>query len=343
VRFDAIVGPALGNEIVNIANRVADGEKIIALENALEAKPSLDLPRLRLNPVISIVPVSYGCLGSCAYCCVVFARGRLRSYSREEIVNRVRKDLASGAKEVWITAQDTASYGLDKKTSLAELLGNLCKIEGDFKVRVGMMTPNIALSILKELVRSFRDEHVFKFLHLPVQSGDDKVLERMHRSYSVDDFRKIVDAFRGEFPSLTLSTDIICGFPGESEEAFDRTLGLIEGVRPDVVNVSKFFARPRTLALEMKEEFVPYHEVKRRSARAAALVKRVSLEKNREWTDWTGEILVDEKGKIPDSWIGRNFAYKPVVAKSQDYLLGKQMRVKVSKVFSTYLESEIIG
>jgi tRNA A37 methylthiotransferase MiaB len=205
-----------------------------------------------------------------------------------------------------------------------------------------MMTPNNVMDILDELVEAFRDKHVFKFIHLPVQSGDDEILKRMRRFYTVNEFKTIVDAFRVSFPEITLSTDVICGFPSESEEAFDRTLQLIDEVRPDIVNVSKFAARPRTAAARMEENFAPVTEIKHRSGRAAKLAKKVALEQNQRWIGWTGEVLVDEVGKISGSWVGRNFAYKPITVKSSAGLLGKKLFVGVVKAFPTYLEGKIV-
>jgi len=205
-----------------------------------------------------------------------------------------------------------------------------------------MMTPNYVLDMLDQLVNAFCDQHVFKFLHLPVQSGDNEVLKRMNRFYSVDNFRRIVDTFRRTIPKITIATDVICGFPRESEEAFERTVKLIQEVKPDVVNVSKFFPRPRTSAEKMAPR-VSASDVKERSKLLAELVRRVSSEKNAVWMNWTGKILVDERGKQPGSWIGRNFAYKPIVIKSEDEsLIGKFVNVHVVKTFQTYLEAEIL-
>ena len=342
VRFDGIAGPAAGEGIVEVVRRVADGERVVALDDACEAMPRLSLPRVRPNSAISIIQISYGCLGSCAYCCVALARGRLRSYSVEEVVERARKDIDEGAREIWLTSQDAACYGKDRNTDLAELLDSLCKIEGKFKIRVGMMTPNATLSILDELVQAFRDEHVFRFLHVPVQSGDDGVLKRMRRFYMVSDFKKLVNAFRSSFPELTLSTDVICGFPGETEQAFGNTLRLIEEVKPDMVNVSKFFARPRTTAAEMQEGIVHAGEIRRRSLVVSGLAKETTLERNRLWIGWTGEILIDEAGKVRGSWVGRNFAYKPVLVRSSRRLLGGVVNVRVVEAFQAHLPGEII-
>jgi MiaB-like tRNA modifying enzyme len=342
VQFDGVVGPAAGDRIVEVVEHVLKGERILALKGAVEAKPSLALPRVQLNPVISIIPICYGCLGSCAYCCVAFARGKLRSYLSQEIVERVKKDVMRGTREFWLTSQDTACYGRDLGTNLAELLDAICNIKGDFKIRVGMMTPDTVLGILEKLVQSFRSERVFKFLHLPVQSGDDRVLTNMRRFYHVENFKSIVRTFRTSFPELTLSTDIICGFPDESDEAFDETMQLIEEVRPDVVNVSKFFARPKTIAAEMSENRVSLEKIKLRSTKGALLAKKIAFENNQRWIGWIGEALTGEIGKVSGTFIGRNFAYKPIAIKSAENLLGKTLKVKVAEAFPTHLRGEVI-
>jgi MiaB-like tRNA modifying enzyme len=340
-RFDGVMGPAAGKGIVDVVARVLDGEKVVELASS-NAKPKLDLPRVKSNSLISVVPVNYGCLGSCAYCCVVFARGHLRSYSIKEVVERVESDLASGAREFWVTSQDTACYGRDLQSNLADLLQALGGLAGDFKVRVGMMTPNMVTDMQNKLIEAFKSDKVFKFLHLPVQSGDNETLKRMRRFYTAEQFKRIVEAFRTEFPDLTLATDVIVGFPGETVEAFENTLKLLEDIKPDVTNVSKFFARPKTKAAEIKEDLVELGEIKRRSTVAAQLAKQVSFERNQRWVGWVGEVLVDEKGKVEGSWVGRNFAYKPVAIKSNDNLLGKTVRVKVVEALATYLKGAIV-
>ena len=340
VPFDGAVGPSVGGEIVDVVNRVAAGEKVLDL-GELNKMPKLNLPKIRSNPVVSVVPINYGCLGSCAYCCVVHARGHLRSYSVKEVVERISCDIAEGAREFWVTSQDTACYGKDFHANLADLLKALDGVAGDFKIRVGMMTPNMVTDMQKELIDAFKSDKIFKFLHLPVQSGDDETLNRMHRFYTAAEFKAIVNAFREQFPDLTLATDIIVGFPGETEEAFENTLKLLEDVKPDVTNVSKFFARPKTAAAQIRDGLVERDEIKRRSAIAAQLARRVSLEQNKRWIGWVGEVLVDEKGKVEGSWVGRNFAYKPVVVKSADNLLAKTIKVKVGLAAETYLMGTI--
>jgi len=341
VHFDAAIGPAAAEQIVQIVKRVSNGGKVLWLEGALERRPPLNLPRAQVKPVVSMIPVCYGCLGSCSYCCVTFARGRLRSYSVDEIVERVREDVKAGLCEFWLTAQDVGCYGRDIRSNLAELLEAVCSVKGDFKVRVGMMTPNSIFDTLDELIRAFEDEKIFKFLHLPVQSGNDEVLKQMRRFYSSDDFRTIIQRFRDAFPTVSLSTDVICGFPGEKKQAFRDTLNLIEEVKLDIVNVSKFFARPKTFAAQMKDIVLP-SEIRMRSAAAAKLAKKIAFERNKLWMGWKGPILVDEVGKVPGSLVGRNFAYKPIAVRGPADLLGKTINVRVAKTFSTYLAAEIV-
>ncbi|MGA2683208.1 MAG: tRNA (N(6)-L-threonylcarbamoyladenosine(37)-C(2))-methylthiotransferase [Candidatus Bathyarchaeia archaeon] len=337
VCFDGAVGPSVGAEIVDVVRRVAAGEKVIDLED-LNRKPKLDLPKIRSNPVVSAVTINYGCLGSCAYCCVVSARGHLRSYSIKEVVDRVISDLADGAKEFWVTSQDTACYGRDLESNLAKLLKALDGLAGDFKVRVGMMTPNKETDMQEELLEAFKSDKVFKFLHLPVQSGDDDTLKRMCRHYTVAEFKGIVNSFKAQFPDLTLATDIIVGFPGETEKAFENTLNLLEEVKPDVTNVSKFFARPKTAAAQIEDGLVEREEIKRRSSVIAQLVRQISFERNKRWENWVGDVLIDEKGKVEGSWVGRNFAYKPVAVKSPESLIGKTIKVKIVEASTTYLK-----
>ena len=337
VDFDGVAGPAPGAKIVEVVRRVGHGEKVVALVR--NSKPSLSLPKVPINSVTSIIPINYGCLGACSYCCVLFARGRLRSYPVNEIAERVKYDLASGAKEIWLTSQDAACYGKDIATNLADLMMRICEVEGKFFVRVGMMTPNQALEILDDLIEAYKDKRIFKFLHLPVQSGGDEVLRLMNRFYTVDDFKRIIYAFRKEIPRITVATDVICGFPGESREAFGQTTRLIKKIQPDVVNISKFFPRPHTRAKKM--ELLPPQEVKERSKKMAELSRRISLEKNKAWIDWEGTVFFDEKGR-GKSWVGRNFAYKPMVTKADEFLLGKFVKVRVVKAFPTYLETEVM-
>jgi len=337
--FSAMLDPQSLDKMPLAIRSAENGERNTVF---ISEKPIIKLkqPKIRLNPAIEILSISEGCTGACTYCCVKFARGALRSYPKEMIVERVSKAVSEGVKEVWMTSQDSGAYGLDIGTNLAELIGECCRVEGKFRIRVGMMNPNHALPMLPELIHAYQEEKVFKFLHLPVQSGDNRTLKRMNRHYTVSDFNEIVHSFREKIPELTLSTDVICGFPGESPEDFERTIHLMEEVQPDIVNISKFFSRPNTLAERMEQ--LDAKDVKNRSRRLTKLVNAVSEKRNRRWLNWEGAVLVDEKGK-GKSWIGRNFAYKPIVVHPKESVMGRFIRVKVIKTFRTYLEGEVVN
>lgn len=258
-------------------------------------------------------------------------------------MERVKIDLQEGVREIWFTAQDTACYGRDKGVTLFDLLDAVSRIERKFYVRVGMMTPNFALEILDDLVEVFQRKRIFKFLHLPVQSGDNDVLKLMERRYTVEDYKQIIERFREKIPDITIATDIICGFPGETPQAFENSLELIKETKPDIVNVSKFFPRPGTKASEMQELFVSPSEVKLRSKMMSELAMEMSLMNNRRWIGWRGEILVDEKGKA-GSGVGRNFAYKPIVLENYaSYPFGKFVTVEIVAATPTFLKGKPIN
>jgi len=336
--FSAVIDPYSVDQITKIIKYVESGRRnLVFFSNVPKIKPQM--PRCRMSKVIDIMQISEGCLGSCSFCCTRFARGVLFSYPLKLIINQISSAVRDGIKEIWVTSQDTGAYGMDNNSSLAELLADICRIEGFFRIRIGMMNPFHILDKIDELIDAYKDDKVFKFLHLPLQSANEKVLRRMNRFYNVKDFKRIINAFRKEIPKITLATDIICGFPNEDEMAFKDSLRVITEIKPDVVNVSKFFPRPRTAAAKMKQ--LPTQIVKMRSRRMSKLVKEISNKQNHKWLNWTGEILIDEKGGN-SSWIGRNFAYKPIVVHCEKDLWGQRMKICVEKVFPTYLEGTII-
>ncbi|MEM3452633.1 MAG: tRNA (N(6)-L-threonylcarbamoyladenosine(37)-C(2))-methylthiotransferase [Candidatus Hadarchaeum sp.] len=333
----SLVAPDSVEKIVEAAGSALEGKKVVFLED--QNKPKLNLPRRRINPVIGIVPIARGCLQKCSYCHEPY-RGKLFSYPLKEIVSEVKRAVAEGCKEIWLTSLDNGCYGLDGGTNLAELLNAVCGVEGKFFVRVGMINPLHAKNMLKELIEAYRNPKIFKFIHLPLQAGSDKILRLMERGYQVKDFVEIVEEFREKLPELTLATDVITGFPEESDSDFKRTLELIRRIKPEVTNVSKFGARPWVKASGYEQ--LPGDVIKERSKELFNLCKTIWLEKNKKWIGWEGECLIDEKGRKENTWIGRNFAYKPIVVHSTENLLGKFLKVKVVGAAHTYLLGTVI-
>ncbi len=311
------------------------GGKRVTFVNGLRQEKVL-LPKIRRNPVVGIVEVGSGCVSACTFCQVKIAKGGLLSYRPGAIVQEVTEAVKEGCREIWLTSTDNGCYGRDIHGDLAELLELVCNVEGGFRVRVGMMNPTHLPRILDRLVETFLHEKVFKFIHIPVQSGSDRILRLMARGHTVEKFKEVVEVFRRAIPNLTLSTDIIVGFPTEDEGDFQATLKLLEEIKPDVVNISKYGARTGTKAALMPQ--VDPRVINERSRTIHTLVRRLSHEANKKWVGWRGDVLVDEYGD-PGS-VGRNFAYKPVVIKSK-VPLGSTFPVEVVDASSACLRGRL--
>lgn len=287
----------------------------------------------------AIVPLAQGCAGRCTYCITRVARGNVKSYGVEDLVAQVRRNVDRGAREIKLTGQDTGAYGRDTGTNLARLLRAIDTVPGDFRVRVGMADPLTVLPILDELVAAYASEKVFKFLHLPVQSGDDTVLARMQREYTVADFEAIVEAFRWAFPELTLSTDVIAGFPGETEDEFEATMDVVRRVRPDIVNVTRFSARPNTPAASLPDPIVGWR-VKQRSRRLTSLRFAIAREIRQAFVGEEVDVLVTEPGK-EGTWLARTPEYRQVVL-HEPAPLGEFVRVRIDAARATDLFGNIV-
>jgi len=293
-------------------------------------KERLCFPKVRKNPIVEIIPIAQGCLGQCSYCQTRFARGRLKSYSIEAILSRLKIALMEGVKEVWLTAQDTGAYGLDIGTNIVSLLKTILNLNSDFKLRLGMANPHFIKSFIPELIAIFEDERIFKFLHIPAQSGSNKILEEMQRNYTVEDLYKIAEIFRSRHPEISFATDIIVGFPGESEEDFEMSIEFLKRFNPAIVNRSRFSARRKTPASQKKQ--LHSKIISKRSRLLSKEIECIVSAQNKKWVNWEGEVLIDEQKKS-DSFLGRNFAYKPIVIKKTDFLepinLGAKINVRV--------------
>jgi len=332
-RVSGILGVKSIDRIAEAVSVAESGGKLVSVEGWRERSiDKLELPRLWKNGVAFVVPISEGCLNGCTYCATRFARGVLKSYKPELVVKWVKEAIARGYREIQLSSEDTGCYGFDIGTNLAELLDEITAIEGEFRVRVGMMNPNHAIKILDELIDAYQDEKVYKFLHLPVQSGDNEVLRRMGRTYTVEEFEEIVNEFRKKVPGLNLNTDIIVGFPGETDEAFQNTVELVKRVRPDKINVSRYSPRPGTIAAKWKQ--IPGWKAKERSRILHRLRLQVAYEINQDYVGKTVEVLVHGEGK-KGGIEGRTFNYKDIILDSGE--AGELVRAGVKRATSTYL------
>ncbi len=318
-------------DIVEAVQKVKSGEKVSILKE--EKKNKLCCPRIG-DGVNAIIPISEGCLGSCTYCAARFARGHLFSYPAEAVVRTAHNFIGQGYREIEITAQDTGCYGVDHGVRLPSLLERLCALEGEFKIRVGMMNPNHALDILDDLLDVYKDEKIYNFLHVPVQSGNDEILELMGREYQTREFLQICAAFRKKFPDLYLCTDIIVGFPTETEEHFRDTLALVRTIQPDKINVTRFSPRPRTEAAELPQ--LPDWIKKERSRALYRLRMDISLKINRKYVGKSFQVLINQRGTVRNTMVGRTFNYKPVICVGS---LGEFTSVTIKSAQPTYLKA----
>lgn len=246
------VGITQIDRVVEVVESTLNGNTIKLLSK--KALPKLDLPKVRKNPLIEIIPLSTGCLGACTYCKTKHARGKLGSYEVDAIVSRVREVITEGVSEIWLSSEDTGAYGIDLNTNIVVLLQEIIKVLPDKGVmlRVGMTNPPYILQHLDDIADILNNDKVFAFLHIPVQSGSNAVLDAMNREYTVEEFRKVVDLLQAKVPDVTIATDIICGFPNETESDFDQTMDLINYYKLAIVNISQFYPRPGTPAAKMK-------------------------------------------------------------------------------------------
>ena len=307
----SLLGPNSLGKTLQVIDSTLNGKKQVSLEDSDLSK--VGLPKVRLNPVVGIVEIASGCMSECTFCQTKLSKGDLSSYRLGDIVRQVQTEINEGCKEVWLTSTDNGCYGFDIGTDLPSLVNAVVEIPDDFMIRVGMMNPMYMPRIKEALIESFDNGKVFKFLHIPVQSGSDKVLHDMKRGHTVNTFREIVKRAKERFGNFTISTDVIVGFPSETEEDFQKTVNLLDETRPDVVNLSKYSARPGTEAAEWEQ--IDVIEIKRRSKKIFEQVNKISLDNNKKWIGWTGKVLFDEKTN--EGVKGRNFAYKPIFVRNQ--------------------------
>jgi threonylcarbamoyladenosine tRNA methylthiotransferase CDKAL1 len=268
----SLLGITQIDRVVEVVEETIKGHTIHLL--AKKELPRLDLPKVRKNRHVEIIPLSTGCLGACTYCKTKHARGHLGSYDPSLLVERVRKAAADPeVREVWLSSEDTGAYGLDIGTNIAELLTRIVDVlpsDGRTMLRLGMTNPPYMLAHLVSMAETMNHPCVFSYLHIPVQSGSNKVLDKMNREYSREEFEKVCNVLTSLVPDLQLATDIICGFPGESEEDHNETLSLLSKYCFPHTHISQFYPRPGTPAARMIK--IPTYTVKERSREVTTLV-----------------------------------------------------------------------
>lgn len=330
----SLLGPNSLGKTLDVIDSTLKGIKKIALDDTDISK--VGLPKVRLNPTVGIVEIASGCLSECTFCQTKLAKGDLVSYRIGDIVRQVKIELKDGCKEIWLSSTDNGCYGLDIDEDLPTLVRSVADIPSEFKIRIGMMNPMYMPRIRDGLLEIFENDKLFKFLHVPVQSGSDKVLNEMKRGHTVNTFLDITSKIRSKFPKFTISTDVIVGFPTESEEDFEKTVELLNKTHPDIVNLSRYSQRPGTEAALLEQ--IDESEIKRRSKILTETTNQISLENNQRWIGWSGKVLFDE---VSDDGVkGRNFAYKPIFV-DEPVKIGEMKTVKITDASNHSLFGEI--
>lgn len=285
----------------------------------------------------AILPIAQGCLGNCSYCITKIARGNLLSYPADGLVNTFNGFVENGAKEILLTAQDTACYGGDIGTNLEALVRSMLQKDGEYRIRIGMMNPNNLMRVWEGLVSTFDDERMYRFLHIPVQSGSNSILKAMRRHYSVEEFIELVDNLRNACPDVSIATDIISGFPGETDKDHQKSMELIHELRMDTVNITRFSARPGTDAFVM----TPVHGriAKERSAELTRIKNETEMDVNASMVGRSYHCLATEIGK--EGTILRTGNYRPIVVREK-IPLGTFIDAKVEENKATYLLGKVI-
>ncbi|HWQ44727.1 MAG TPA: tRNA (N(6)-L-threonylcarbamoyladenosine(37)-C(2))-methylthiotransferase [Methanosarcina barkeri] len=333
----------LGDVLSSIEQRKKEGR--LQGEERLEFRTSeplgfLNVPRERSNPNIHICQISQGCNFACSYCIVKHARGKLRSFPSDEIVEDIRTAVADGCREVWLTSQDDSQYGLDTEFKLPALLCMIAEIPGDFKVRVGMMNPFSVLPILDDLVEAFDSEKVFKLLHLPIQSASHSVLKKMNRLHKMDAVDAIITKFRARFEDLSLFTDIIVGFCDETDDDFKETVEWVQKYRPEKVNISRYSPRPHTKAFSFRN--LDSRISVQRSHELHKVCEQIKIKSKQAMIGWKGKAFVSKYTETGDV-LTRTDSYRPVVISGSDLKPGQYADVEIVGAKPGYFLGKLIS
>ncbi len=345
---DVIVGTHNIHTLPGLMDNLIE-EKKRQLEILPEAVEMMEeLPSQRLFKHKALVNIMYGCNNFCTYCIVPYTRGRERSRSPEHIIQEIRNLVADGVVEVMLLGQNVNSYrgaGEDGTWEFPRLLEAINEIEGLERIRFMTSHPK---DMSDELISSFgKLDKLCKYVHLPVQAGSDKVLKKMNRRYKVSDYLKLIEKLRKTASEITISTDIIVGFPGETDEDFEGTLNLVETVRYDSAFTFLYSIRKDTPAEKFKDQ-VEESVKHERFNRLVEAVNKISAEKNCEYMGKTYKVLVDGFSKTNAlSLSGRTDGFKLVnfpVPEGIDgeRLIGKILDVKITEAKTFSLEGELV-
>ncbi len=295
-----------------------------------EARPGQSIRHLALHgktPVTAYVPIVYGCSFACTFCIIPLRRGKERSRPLEDIVAEVRDLVAQGVREVTLLGQIVDRYGYDwgERPDLADLLHAIHDIKGLWRIRFLTSHPNFLSDRILDAVAEL--PKVMPHIEVPIQAGDDEVLARMRRGYTVADYYRLVECIRRRVPDAAIHTDIIVGFPGETEEQFMGTYRVLEELRLDKAHLARYSPRPGTVSARTMTDDVPDEEKRRRHRLLEELQERIQREKNESLVGTRVEVLIE--GQRKGKWEGRTPQNKIVFVSHPEDLRGRLVEVEI--------------
>ncbi len=277
-----------------------------------------------------------GCNNFCTFCVVPYTRGREISRPAQEIIYEVKNLVKKGCKEIWLLGQNVNSYKF-KEINFSKLLKMADEIPGNFWIRFTSSHPKDFSEELINIIYS--SKKVTEYLNLPVQSGDNEILKKMNRPYTIEKYKEIIRKIREKIPAIVLSTDVIVGFPEESEKQFQNTVNLFKEIKFDMAYIAQYSSRPGTKATNLKDN-VPHVEKERRWKILSEILKETALEKNKQYIGNIVEVLVDEQKN--GFLIGKTRGFKTVKFKGLNFLVGNFVKIKIINALPWGLKGEII-
>ncbi len=344
---DFVLGTHKIYSLPEIIKKVNEGEKVCECSetNRTEDDKANQYTIDRVKSVNAWIPITEGCNNFCTYCIVPYTRGRERSRQPETIIKETKDALNAGFKEITLLGQNVDSYGKDfkdKNYRLADLLKELNSIEGKFRIRFVTSYPT---DITDELIQTAVElDKVCEYFHIPMQSGNSEVLKKMNRRYDRETYGKIVSKIRTMVPDVTITSDFIAGFPGETEEQFLDTLSAIDEFELDYSNTAAYSPREKTVAAKWVDKFIPEEEKTERLARLNDKVKENSLKSNKKYIGREMEVLIEgfENHKGKNIITGRTRNNKLVHIPSDTDRTGEFIDVKITGYKTWYLNGEIV-
>ena len=359
---DLVIGTQRLYELPNLVKRIEAGERVVSTEEKPYEESDIQINRVK--SVNAWVPIMEGCNNFCSYCIVPYTRGRERSRNPELILNEVKKALAEGFKEITLLGQNVDSYGkwLTEKTeenpcgytkdeegkviNLAWLLRKVNAIENKFRIRFVTSYPT---DITEELIDTVIElDKVCEYFHIPMQSGDDYVLKKMNRRYDYATYKKICENIRSRIPDVTITSDFIAGFPGETEEQFQNTLKAMSELELDYSNTAAYSPREKTVAAKWVDLYIPEDVKTDRLARLNEHNRECCLKSNQKYIGREMEVLIEKFEKVngedgsTNIISGRTRNNKIVHIPYDKDITGEFINVRITSARTWYLRGEMI-